>query len=254
MSEKYPERTPKVWAEKCLELLLGISPEYRRNRLIKGRFLEFVRPLSSGLLVSINFVRIHDVYYLGCALTFSEAKIPWLHTPLWAGNRFAGEGINSQIGRDFGLIRGDAGYPPDLFSFSKWRSNTVEQLDRGFRSIETHLLQRYECALRDGRRNLVRFYETAARIVPMLEPARPFVEQSTAFGVDPNLVERLLAFNVLDALGIARGGRFSCSATLGLPSIDLDAVPPEALVLHFANSLLLEKDRLGEIAEIAARL
>lgn len=256
MNDDHPERTPAAWARECLALLQSVHPDYRKNRRVAGRFMEFVRPDPSGLLVSQNFLRVREDYYLGYALTFTELPpTTRLHHPLVAGARFENSGIWKQWSDDFGLRRGDAGYPSGLWSFGPWRSNTLENIAQGFALNDQCMYPRYRQVLAQGKAHLVTLFEAAQHIIPQIDPSAPVAQQATRFGVDPGVLAAYpLVSSALDAFTIAQHVR--CYAGFGpaTNTVDLASIAPEVMVLHFANEFLLVRERLPEILATAKAL
>jgi len=167
------KRTPARWASSCLALLQAVHPDYRRNREAKGRFLEFTRPLSCGLHVSQNFIRIRDEYHLCFGLLFSLAPTEFLDSPFVAGARFDhNRTIWRQFCEDLGQFWRNPELqdrpPPGAWSQGPWRRNTMERLETGFRVPETHLLPQYLDQLRSGSENLQRFFSRAEELLPAL--------------------------------------------------------------------------------------
>jgi hypothetical protein len=257
MAEKTPDRTPAAWTRECLSLLQSIHPDYRRNRHASGRFIEFVRPDPSGLLISQNFLRVRDDYSLSVALLFSERRSSQLlYYPLFAGSRFDHNcTVWRQFLDDFGIRRGDAGYPAGLWSFGPWRSNTLENLARGFAANEHYLVPLYRQALRTGKGRLVRIFEAAQRIVPSIDPDSPISAQSDRMGIPARVVESLpLGTARVEALALARGGNRYVGFGPDTNTVDLDSISPESLVLYFSDVFLAESDRLDQILSIAQKL
>lgn len=256
MSEDHPERTPKAWAAECLTLLQQMNSDYRRNRDVSGRCIEFVRPDPTGLLVSQNFIRIRRVYYLCYALCFSTLRTGWLYHPLFAGSRFDHNGtIWQQFERDFGVRRGDAGFPVGLWSFGEWRSNSMALLARGFALNDEHLFPVYRRILAAGKGRLIALFDAAHRLIPLLDPQLPILEQAARLGVDPGAVESFpLRGAKLDAFTIARGGPCYVGGGPSSNTVDLDTIPPDVIALHFADTFRLNSSRLAEILAIAEAL
>ena len=256
MTTQGSERTPSAWAKACLALLQDISPDYRRNRDVTGRFIEFVRPDPTGLLVSQNFIRIRSDYSLCYALSFSTLPSKQLYYPLFAGSRFDhNRTIWRQFLDDVGISRGDPGYPSGLWSFGPWRSNTLENLARGLALNEEYLYPFYRQELKRGKSHLVSLFETAARLIPALDPAVPVLTQASSLGVDPKaLAAYPLPSAELNALTVAKGG--SCYVGFGprTNTVDLRAISPEVMVLHFAEVFLRERHRLSQLLAIANAL
>lgn len=256
MNNDHPERTPSAWARECLAILQQIDPGYRKNRGVSGRFMEFVRPDPSGLLVSQNFLRVREDYYLSYALTFTELPLTVrLHHPLIAGARFENSGVWRQWSDDFGMRRGDPGYPSGLWSFGPWRSNTLENIAKGFALNDQFMYPRYRQALAEGKAHLVTLFDAAQRIIAQLDPSIPVAQQATRFGVDPGVLAAYpLVSSALDAFTIARQGQ--CYAGFGpaTNTVDLASIAPEVMVLHFANEFLLVRERLSEIQATAKAL
>jgi hypothetical protein len=257
MVEKNPNHTPAAWTTECLSILKSIHPEYRRNRHASGPFIEFVRPDPSGLFISQSFFRKRDDYYLCVALLFSErCPSPSLFHPLYAGSRFDhNRTVWCQFNDDFGLKRGDSGYPSGVWSFGPWRSNTLENLARGFAINEEHLIPRYREALHAGKSRLIRIFDAARQIVPALDPNLPISAQAPRFGFAPDAVESYpLRSARVEAFKLARGGH--CYVGFGpyTNTVDLDSIPPELTVLHAANAFLTDSERLDEMVAISRAL
>lgn len=254
---KNPEHTPAAWTRECLSLLQRLHPDYRRNRNATGRFIEFVRPDSSGLYISQNFLRVRDDYYLCVALLFSErVSSSRLFDPLFAGSRFDHNcTIWRQFSDDFGLSRGDAKYPSGVWSFGPWHSNTLENLARGFAINEETLIPLYRQALHAGKSRLIPLFEAARRIIPALDSNLPIESQAPHFNVDPMaLASYPLVSARLTAFTLARGGH--CYAGFGpqTKTIDLASIAPELTVLHFAENFLANADRLDQMLSICREL
>jgi hypothetical protein len=256
MSAEHPERTPAAWTRECLALLQQINPGYQRNRQVAGRFIEFVRPTPCGLLVSQNFVRVQRDYYLSYALTFGSLPVTTrLYHPLLAGVRFHNSGISSQWRDDFGLSRGDPGYPSGLWSFGPWRSNTLENIARGFALNDEFMYPRYRQVLADGKAHLVRLFEAALRIVPQIDASVPIAGQAARFGVDPHaLASYPLVSSALNAFTVARHGRCYVGFGPKTNTVDLADIAPELMVLHFADEFLQVRDRLADLVAMAEAL
>jgi len=250
------KRTPAAWTRLCLELLQEIHPGYARNRDVKGRFIEFIRPDPSGLWISHNFIRIGGCYYLCFALTLTTRLHEGLYHPLFAGCRFDhNRTIHRQVFCDLGLVRGAARYPDRLWSSGEWRSNTLDYVQRAFAVSEEHLLPFYRDGLRAGKQRLLEFFQAAQRLIPRLDPAASVSAQARNLGVDPaTLASFPLRSARLDALAVARGGH--CYAGVGPDSntVDMSTISPEVLALHFASELAGEKERLSELVAIVAAL
>tara|TARA_R110002072_G_scaffold219815_2_gene377419 strand:- start:2588 stop:3439 length:852 start_codon:yes stop_codon:yes gene_type:complete len=168
------KRTPSLWAKNCLAALKGIDPSYERNRLVKGRFIEFVRQLPNGLYVSHNFLRTRDTYHLCFALLFSKRLAETLVSPLAAGARFDhNRTIWRQFCDDLGLHRTNEDCtrrpPSGVWSFGEWRRNTPGLVERGLGVSEEHLLPHYLKAIRAAAPSLVRLLERAVDLVPGME-------------------------------------------------------------------------------------
>lgn len=256
MAQEHPERTPKAWATECLALLQLLNSDYRRNRATTGRCIEFVRPDSTGLLVSQNFVRIRDVYHLCYALCFSPLPGGQLHHPLFAGSRFDhNRTIWQQFENDVGVRRGDAGCPSGLWSFGEWRSNSMAHLARGFALNDELLFPVYRRALAAGKGRLIALFDAAHRLIPSLDPQLPVLEQAARLGVDPAALESFpLRAAKLNAFTIARGGHCYVGGGPRSNTIDLDTIPAEVMALHFADTFRQNSDRLAEIVAIAEAL
>ncbi len=257
MVEKNPNHTPAAWTRECLSILKSIHPDYRRNRHASGLCIEFVRPDPSGLLISQNFIRKRDNYYLRVALLFSDrCPLPDLYHPLYAGRRFDhNRTVWRQFNDDFGLTRGDSGYPSGVWSFGPWRSNTLENLARGFAVNEEHLIPRYREALHAGKSRLIPIFEAARQIVPALDPNLPISAQAPRFGVTPGAVESYpLRSAYVEAFTLARGGHWYVGFGPYTDTVDLDSIPPELTVLHSANAFLADSERLDEMVAISRAL
>lgn len=255
--ESSKAKTPSAWAKECLAALSQLNPDYRRNRSVTGRFIEFVRPDPSGLHVSQNFIRIRDTYYLCYALLFSTEKPgSFLSSPLHAGSRFDHNfTVWRQFNDDLGLQPRSPGYPSGVWSFGPWRSNTMSNLIRGFEINERILYPVYRDVLHNGKQRLIELFETARRIIPKLHLATPVLLQASRFGVDPsNLANYPLASAIVSALTFARGGH--CWVGFGPTSdtVDLDQIPYELSVLNYAEAFLAERDRLDQLVAVATRL
>jgi hypothetical protein len=256
MPQEHPERTPAAWTKECLGILQRIDPAYRRNREATGRFIEFVRPDPSGLLVSQNFIRTLDSYHLCFALSFTAQRSFQLYTPLFAGSRFDhGRTIWRQFVDDVGVRRGEPGHPSGVWSFGPWRSNTMENLAKGFQVNEEFLRPFYRQALGAGKDRLVALFEAARRLVPALDPSLPAAALAASVGIDPALVERHpLGTASLDALKVARGGSWYVGFGPRTHTVNLDEIAPEVVVVQFAEAFLRERERLDEIVSIARAL
>lgn len=250
-------RTPAAWAKECLGVLGQLNGDYRRNKAITGRFLEFVRPVEGGLFVSQNFIRVRETYYLSYALLFATDKPGrFLSSPLHAGSRFDHNyTVHEQFSRDLGLQPGTPAFPPGLWSSGKWRSNTMDNLARGFALNDQHLFPAYRQMLHEGKGRLLELFEEAARVIPRLEPGAPIADQAPRFGVDASQLESYpLKSALVSALTLARGG--DCWRGFGprTDTVDLDRISPTLTVLHYAQSFILVRERLPDLCSVIRNL
>jgi hypothetical protein len=257
MNDTTGKKTPAAWSKECSRILREIHPNYQRNTKIKGRFLEFIRSDESGLLISQNFTRIRDCYYLGFALSFTRSvPFPYLYSPLVAGSRFDdGRPIGRQVFEDLGLDRHDPGYPRGIWSFGAWRCNTLDNLAKGFRLNEQYLYPHYRKVLADGKERLVSLFKAAQQLLTNVDSSLPQSDQLAQ--LRSNLPAEFPTWFVsaqIDATAIARGG--DCYAGWGpiTNTGNLDHVAPDVIVSRYLEIFFEEYGRLDEIIAIAGAL
>lgn len=242
------KRTPAAWRKEVLAILRRkVHPDYEWNRAVKGRFVEFTRRHDpSGLVLTYSFVRVRDCYYSSYGVALGLWSYPCLVTPFMAGSRIDhNRTIYQLFDQDFGLWRGDLGYPPSgVWSSGEWRNNTLDLLEEQLPAPEAFLLPRYLAAFRAVKDRLVRFVELGCALVerfdgpPLLFGAdhRPMLrERARDFGCDPAVVERMQLVMHPDALRI--GGALPVAAygsteQLDVAKLDLRSVAFSQL-LHF---------------------
>ena len=255
-------RTPTAWRNAVLDILQRkVHPDYEWNRAAKGRVIELVRRDDpSGLFVTYSFLRIRDEYYSNYAVTLSLHS-HHLITPFMAGSRFDNNRVIWQLfDDDFGIFRGDDGYPPcGVWSHGRWRDNTLDILESRLPAPERHLLPRYLRALRSVKHRLVEFIELGAELcerfnAPTLAAFTPLSvlqERAPDFGCDPDVVALIQRAIHPDALRI--GGALPCrligscsSDRVNLAELDLRSVAFSRLVDFFENR--------ADLADFAATL
>jgi hypothetical protein len=248
--------TQAAWSRNCLELLQEVNPAYRINREMRGRFIELIREDDSGLTISHNFIKIRDIYHYSFALLFTTRQTLLLRHCMLAGSRFDhNRSIWRQFLDDVGLFRTDMGYPPGVWSFGPWRSNTMENLRRGLRVPEEHLLPFYREQLRLGKAALLALFDEAQRIVEKL-PSE--VTAENAMKILESEGSRIEAYRrecySLDAFKIAQGG--CCKFEYGPPEpgFVIEDVPRDVIVFSQISIFLQERNRLPEFADIARKL
>lgn len=272
MSYPIENRTPKEWINNCLQFLQDANLNYKLNKGIKGSCIELIREDDCGFFVSINFFRNRvlgeDSYYLNFALSLTTKKTPLLIHPLIAGSRFNNNGLGRQFLNDLGITRQDEGFPKELWSNGKWRSNTMEHLKRGLTIPEEYLYPHYRRTLKNGKDKLLLLFRRASEIVPQIVLSVPFEQRkyliniedilpqyAKSIGIDPKIVfENKAKSNVLNLLNIAKGG--ICYYRYGPKEniFNIDDIPIDAIILNFLDVFILEKDRLTEIVSIIEKL
>ena len=253
MSEEI--RTSKAWADHCLGFLKEIHPDYTRNRAVKGHFIEFTREDESGLTISHNFSHEQNHYNYSFALLFSKRNTQMLEHCFLSGSRFDHNRTIWTLFRDFGMVRGDGRYPPGVWSSGTWYKNTLENLGPGMAIPDLHLLPLYRAELSAGKDRLIRLFTQAQDMMDQLPPGAGVEEFAAAFPQEMEAVERHpRELHSLTARCIARGGVKDYGYGPPTPGFDLDALPLEMIVASQAQVVLGERDRMGEISDIAKRL
>lgn len=259
MSDRYPDkRTPASWTRNCLAILTEMNPGYCKNREVKGRFIEFVRELESGLLVSYNFIKIRDHYHLSFALLFTAKPTTVLYHPLMAGSRFDHNmTIWKQFNDHLGLFHTDPACPRGRWSFGPWRKNTMERLETGLRLPEEFLLPHYLGELRKRKSRLVALFQCAHELLDDIDISldMDLEARTSATGADAaNLRDYTQHTAVLDARAIALGGQCWYGFGPVTNTFRVSDVPIEAIILCGLEVFLPERDRLLSLAGIASRL
>ncbi len=178
------KKTAATWARAFEELLReGVHTDYRRNREYNGKFIECVRPLDSGLLVSQNCIAKRGFYYHCFALLLTPTclKGPWLFSPFHAGSRFDNNRvIQDQFFTEFGRAQREG-----LHSVHGWRKGAVELVTRACETAEGQLLPRYLEELTRGKQRLIRVFELALDQLPEMLSAsgRPVRRDVTALDI-----------------------------------------------------------------------
>jgi hypothetical protein len=253
------ERTPIAWRNACLDILRAeVHPAYDWNREATGRFIELARTDTNGLHVSYNFVRIRDEYYLGFALLFSRRLSSTLATPLLAGSRFDhNRTIGHLFSEDFGLSRGDAMYPPGVWSHNKWHSNTLALLVDGLQIPERHLYPRYLDALRAGKARIAALFERAAQICDQFDSESVTDEErrfarAGEIGLDIQSLGLLRTATFCDAFRLAGA---ALSPRYGSPvPVDFSRMSLDSIVANHLPDFYAERDQLLEYAKTARAL
>lgn len=245
------KRTPAAWRNAVLAILRRkVHPDYEWNRAVKGRFVEFTRRHDpSGLVLTYSFVRIRDCYYSSYGVALGLWSYPYLVTPFMAGSRIDhNRTIYQLFDEDFGLWRGDPGYPPSgVWSSGEWRNNTLDLLEERLPAPEAFLLPRYLAAFRAVKDRLVRFVELGCELLdrfdgpPLLHESdhRPVLRQrAREFGCDPAVVECMQLAMRPDALRI--GGALPCALygsadKMDLAQLDLRSIAFSQLVHFFEH-------------------
>ena len=249
-------RTQPAWAAHCLEVLQSQDPSYRKNREVKGRFMEFVRQDESGLTVSHNFIKIRDTYYYSYALLFTQRPTQLLTHAFLAGSRFDhNKTIWRQFQSDLGLFRGDDGCPSGIWSFGVWRNNTLENLSKGLLIPDKHLFPVYRESLAKGKARLVALFQEAGKMMHGIPADEDFDSAAERFShLRPEYERFERECYALDAFSIARGGLLKFGYGPPEPGFCLEDVPLELIVFSQLSVFFKERDRLAEITAIAERL
>lgn len=210
------KRTTAAWRKAVQSILCReVHPDYELNRAAKGRFVEFTRrDDESGVVASYSFVRIRDCYYSCFVVTLGLWSYPVLTTPFMAGSRFDNNRTIYQLfDQDFGVWRGDEGYPPSgVWSSGEWKSNTLDLLAERLAAPESHLLPRYLAAFRSAKQRLAEFVELGAELCDAFDgPPLRFgsdhrailLQRAPDFGCDPAVIECMQRVRHADALRIS---------------------------------------------------
>lgn len=250
------KKTPTAWSAHCLEFLQEIHPGYSKNREVKDVFIEFTREDDSGLIISHNFFRHLDTYYYSFALLFSKRPTVPLDHCLLSGSRFDRNRTISRQFADFGLKRGDPGYPGGVWSSGVWFKNTLGNLKPGMAIPETHLLPRYRAELKSGKERLVRLYERAGEMLESLPAGADVTGFETTY---PEAMATIWDLRrrehySLSAREIARGRDQSGGDAPSLTGFKVENLSLDEVVCDQAEVFLGERERMGEIVEIARRL
>lgn len=217
-------------------------------------------PGPGGSFLSQNFLKKGESYNLSVAVSFSglhpHRQGPALYHPLYAGSRF-GDTVSKQVRDHFGLGRGDPGCPEGMWSFGKWRSNTLPLLARGLAVNDQVILPKYLEALHPGKHRLVALFEAACEIIPRLEPDVPVIDQVDRFGMTAEALQACrghISAAAVEALTLSRGGH--CYQGFGpeTSTVDLDSISPTMMALFFADVLRTECKRLPEILAMVQSL
>lgn len=245
------QRTPTLWKKKCLEILKKINPDYRLNKNMKGKFIEYIRQDESGAFVSLNFIRIREVYHLCFAISLTCKPTTYLNHPMIAGSRFD---HNTTIYRlflkDLNLFRTDEKCPKGIWSFGEWKSNTMERLESGLSLPDEYLYPYYRTQLHNGKERLLELFKRAKEFVPHLKLNESMDNQIKEFGINYKEVQlyRPQAIN-LNMLDIAKGSHLD-GFGLCQNLIDLSKVPIDVIIMNNLEVFILEKDRLSDIIKI----
>jgi hypothetical protein len=240
------------WRNTCLQLAQAVHREYAVNRERKGNYIEFVRPLESGLWVSHNFFYRRRDIQQGFAVMFTRRETgPWLHSPFVLGDRRAHLTVREAFQRHLGIDR-----PRGVHSnYGGWRSNTFELVALCMRNAEDQLLPAYLDRLRQGHERLARVFQTARVLIEDLQLGEPVkgkvaptdLEKLRPLGIDPAAVAPLLdRYIPVTANEIAVG------------SPDLDAIPPAIrdvfLAVRQLDQYVAVRDELPALIDLARAL
>jgi hypothetical protein len=160
MSEE-KKRTTAGWARAFGGVLREVHPDYSRNRACKGRLIEYIRPLTSGLYVSQNCIAARGSFYNSFAVLLTPARLGvMLYQPFFAGSRFDhNRTIQTQVYEECGWEESRG-----IHSTHGWRQRAEELVLNACRVAEAKLLPRYLSALAAGKSSLTAVLERGSEL------------------------------------------------------------------------------------------
>ena len=245
--------TPTNWAKECLAILKQIHPDYKKNSLYKGNFIEFTREDENGLILSHNFIKIKDSFNYSFAILFSKEKTVSLYNTFMIGSRFDhNRTIWKQFLDDLGQHRtNETNKPPEgIWSFGPWRSNTLRLLVRGMSVPENFLYKFYKQQLFNGKSRLIDLFEKAFEVFQNI-PSNLEVEEAIKLtNID---IESISPFTqaayTLDAAKVAKGGKLWYGYGPESNTFMYEELPLEAIILSDFECFYKNKDHYSRIIQ-----
>jgi hypothetical protein len=168
-----------------------LRPEYRRNPVCRGRLIEYIHPLDSGLFLSQNCIAVRGSFYHAFAVLLTPARVDaLLYQPFFAGSRFDhNRTIQTQVYEELGW--GDS---RGIHSTHGWRQRAEELVLSACSVAEEKLLPRYLSALCSGKQMLVAVLERGMRLAEKDASELEALRMS----LDPLLVRRYASVTALE--------------------------------------------------------
>ncbi|MCB9057004.1 MAG: hypothetical protein H6627_00440 [Calditrichae bacterium] len=244
-------RSPAEWRTKCLEFLKDLNPGYRENLLLKNndRYIEFVRQ-QNGLFWSHNFLQVSGHYYYASALLFSLNTFPLLCHVMMSGSRFNNLRTNLSQLDDFGLGF-ENGF---IWSDGPWRSNTMENLQKGMYHTEKYILGKYLQQIVSGKKRLIALFDRAAEIMRSL-PNHISINKAADL-IDPQgkySTRYKRECSSIDTYVYIRGGNCHFRDNFS-EMFAIDEIPLEAIISCQISVFFHERDKLSQLIDIFDKL